>query len=408
MLKKTWSVVVTALLVLVGAEAGVRTFADDLPRALEWGNIEAELKADRMTQLQRFGVRASVAFVGSSMMDVGVDPEKMDLGSKPDEVAFNAALFATDARTMAFYTEHVVVPRLRPRVVVIGVSSFDLNDGGDTQRISYENIVNSPEAKRVTGRRSTIEEIDAFATTHSAIMRHRTTLRSPAELAKDDVVQDASVNPYGVMSAFQGPRPKYQVTGFFKNLARNETYKAFSVGGSQLRALDRVIGSLRADGIGVVVVKMPLTMDAVDLHPNGVEDYERFKTAVKQVVDRHGVQYVDVPTARDGSGGFYDPVHLNNAGQKYFSDALGRIVRDVVARSRNSAPQVPSVDQPDVDSGVVSAADVDAPDAQAPDADAPAAEAPDTETPDAPAAPPPPTIVIPAPEPDAITQRGAL
>jgi hypothetical protein len=86
MLRKGLLVLLAAMLTLAGAEAGVRTFADDLPQALPWGNLEIELKAHRMAQLQRMGVRASVAFVGSSMTDVGIDPDAMDIDSAPDEL----------------------------------------------------------------------------------------------------------------------------------------------------------------------------------------------------------------------------------------------------------------------------------------------------------------------------------
>jgi hypothetical protein len=106
------------------------------------------------------------------------------------------------------------------------------------------------------------------------------------------------------------------------------------------------------------------------------------------------VQYVDVLTASEGRYGFYDPLHLNSAGKRYFSAAIGGVISNVLASTPASASSVPGPRRPDVDAPDVPASDVDVPDA--PSAGAPDAPAPPADEPE------PPPIVIPAPDADTL------
>ena len=116
------------VLVLGGSELAVRAVSSKLQPPLLWVNREAQNKAVAMDALRRSKGGASVVFVGSSMTNAAADPALATrlLGVK--RPAFNAALDGADLRALEFWTLRVVVPKLRPRAVVIGVSSREFNE----------------------------------------------------------------------------------------------------------------------------------------------------------------------------------------------------------------------------------------------------------------------------------------
>ena len=116
-------IVVGAVLGLV--EAAVRARSSVFPPPPRWVGPEMPLKERQIEFLERFG-GASVAFVGSSVVDVAVDPSALPRG-EDERASYNASTGAGSLRMIATWTRVLAVPKLRPDVVVLGIISRELN-----------------------------------------------------------------------------------------------------------------------------------------------------------------------------------------------------------------------------------------------------------------------------------------
>ena len=118
-----------ALLVVLASELGVRAL--DLPTPLVFSSVEAQIKAE---ELRATGPgRIDTVFVGSSVLDVAVQPDRFATAAGLDGDAYNAALLGADMRSLELWVEHVVVPAVAPKRVVFGLNCRELNGAEDAQ-----------------------------------------------------------------------------------------------------------------------------------------------------------------------------------------------------------------------------------------------------------------------------------
>src|SRR3546814_12307906 len=122
-------VLLAALAVLVVAEVGVRLVEDRLPPPPDWYSPEYGVKERQLRDLAAEG-GASVALLGSSVIDVAVDPAGLDGPVTADRPAYNAGLIGANLEMVDVWSEHVVEPALAPDVAVIAISSRDVNATG--------------------------------------------------------------------------------------------------------------------------------------------------------------------------------------------------------------------------------------------------------------------------------------
>src|SRR3546814_581408 len=88
-------VLLAALAVLVVAEVGVRLVEDRLPPPPDWYTPEYGVKERQLRDLAAEG-GASVALLGSSVIDVAVDPAGLDGPVTADRPAYNAGLIGAN------------------------------------------------------------------------------------------------------------------------------------------------------------------------------------------------------------------------------------------------------------------------------------------------------------------------
>lgn len=314
--------VIVALVVLLAGEGATRAIASRLDPPLRWQNWETQNKVDRIDALAARG-GASVVFVGSSMVNAAVDPAAFDRAAPRARPAFNAAVNGADARLVEPWLLDVVVPRLRPDVVVIGLSSRDLNDHAAHRQ--FDLFRASDEGQWVTGRRSIADRLERSAERWSFLVRYRDDLRRPRRLAgHHDPLRDvADVGPLGQLRALDiYEKATYAVTPHFVAEARADALHDYSIGGSQQAALRRTVSQLRARGVRVVLVEMPITADAIALHPRGATDYAAFHARLRGLAAATGVPLVDPGADFASTRWFFDPFHLNGTGRAAFTAAL--------------------------------------------------------------------------------------
>jgi hypothetical protein len=185
--------IAVAVALMFGAELVVRAAASRLPEPLVWNDHEVQNKVARMDALGRQVAGASAVFVGSSSMNAAADPILTDrLIEARTRPAFNAALNGADLRSLEFWVTRVVLPKLRPQVVVLGTTSLELNDRGITQTDFFRKLKRSEGARRLLGDLGPRARAEAWAEDHSYLARYRTELRRPSKIIKGDALAGKS------------------------------------------------------------------------------------------------------------------------------------------------------------------------------------------------------------------------
>lgn len=331
MLRRLRSPLLIALVLIAASEAGVRVASPRLPDPLVWNSREVQEKAE---QLQYLATQSRpIVFVGSSAMNAAADPALTRRLVGPGLVAYNASLNGADLRSVEFWLEHVVVPRVHPAVVVIGTTSLELNDNGITQRDFLRRLRTSDAARRLTGSAGFLGRAEDWLEERSFLVRYRGELRRPTSLLGLGTRETGNqVGPGGTLTTlaeFQS-RP-YAISPEFRRRAERESYHRFAVGGVQIAALGRTVDALRRAGIRVVIVQLPVTEDIVSLHPDGIRDVGRYERVLDRFMRSRKATLADATSRIRDRRFFVDPLHLNAAGRRRFTEFIAPTVgREVV------------------------------------------------------------------------------
>lgn len=362
-----------ATLALLAAELVIRLLGSRIPEPLRWDSWEAQNKVAQMDARAAGEIGTDLVFVGSSVVNTGFDPAP--IRSRTGLSVFNAALNGADMRATDWWTTRVVLPRLRPQRVVIGVSSMEFINLDPWPDNLYRRLVGSDAGREMTGAGSTSDRIEAIVERSSSLFRHRSVLRRPTTAlgGMDNEQRIHAVRLDGSLVALENVERPYGMDAATRQRWRKFQNTPYIVDRGQIAAFDHLVRTLRKQRIDVTVVLMPVTRDVVPWHQLGATDYAEFLAAITAFVDEHRLSFVDAGTATDGRGAFLDPIHLNTTGRRYLSQAI----TPLVAADPEPAPSA--------------APDVDAPDKASPqpaDADVPSApEAPDGDVPEGPALP---------------------
>jgi hypothetical protein len=307
-------VAVIAVMLVIG-ELGVRALDSRLPRALVWQSAEAEDKVDRMDTLAAAG-GVDMVFVGSSLVNAGVDPKLF----ADDITAYNAALSAAVPQLTDPWTVDVVFPRLHPKVLVVGVSSFDFSDNASATAF-YNAFAQSLGGREAIGADDVLDDADRWMHDHSALWAHKFDLRDPATTLDalrgknppdDPLVQQ--VEPTG--------HTIYKGHGAFNNRPdAGPPIGNWSVGTKNPGAHVALIAAAKAQGIKVVLVDMPVTDEYIARHPHGSEDFATYLDRLRELGASTGTPVLEFDSIRDHSL-FADIVHLNATGATAFTPQL--------------------------------------------------------------------------------------
>src|SRR5688500_18520733 len=101
-------VIAAASAVVVVAELAVRWRADELPAPVTWSAPELDVKEAQIDQLEASG-GASTVFLGSSTVDVGVDPSALSPDGAGGRPSYNAATGAASIGMIDLWARHVVI-----------------------------------------------------------------------------------------------------------------------------------------------------------------------------------------------------------------------------------------------------------------------------------------------------------
>ena len=115
---------VALVAVLVLAEVAARAVSPYLPEPPLWTDDTTTVKVAQLDALDC----ADLVFAGNSMTRDGLDPVTFEAADPEERSTYNAALDAATPALQERWVLDEVDPRVTPDGVVLGVSSFDLND----------------------------------------------------------------------------------------------------------------------------------------------------------------------------------------------------------------------------------------------------------------------------------------
>ena len=297
--------------------------AKHLPPPPTWGSRELQAQATRIDQLARDG-ETCLAFVGSSTVGSAVDPEILtaQLGHDYWYVAW---VSGANAPLLRPWTEEVVVPKLDPEVVVLGVTSMEVNDAYDPANLK-DSYYESRGRREAIGSPRFADRASRTGENFSALIALRQYLRSPGELVarltgripemapKHGESDHARDKRYG-----QEPEGMTRVRGYVR---------VFSIGGDAIEALELSVDQLQADGRAVALLDLPVLEDAwAAWHEGGWSDVEAYRGALHALALRQGIPLFAYHGAFQDQELYRDPIHLNGEGSALFTQRFGRDLR---------------------------------------------------------------------------------
>ena len=327
---------VAAVVVLLAAEGGARILAPYLAEPARYGDDATAVKVAQMDA--RGAGCTDVVLAGNSMGRDAFDPQAFTAADDLHRDAYNASLDAASPELLEHWVPGEVVPRLQPTTVVLTLASLDVNAEGPATRAAIEAYEGAEQT-----RPDLIGRLGVAAGSVSDLVAYRTELRDPEEVrAAIDRMRsrtgaarpsadgiDRVLGPDGEGLSRRALR--YGGEAGAKLFTREQLLKGWQLDPAQVDAAASLIDELRADGLDVVLVVLPVTDDYIDQHPNGAADFDAFLTAATGIAASTGAPLVDLhdeaPTEL-----FADTHHLNGDGAAWFSaeladqlDALGMV-----------------------------------------------------------------------------------
>jgi hypothetical protein len=317
------------LAVVVLAEVGVRALGRHLPEPDLWADSSTATKVTQMDALEEGQGCVDVVFAGNSMTRDGIDPAVFTAADAGGRTAYNAALDAATPELIERWVPDEVIPRLAPDTVVIGLTSFDFNEGAALTASALEAFDTAPET-----RDDLLGRLEQPFIEHVALFRHRVELRDP-EVVWDSLGRwrrgeeaehpDAAGIPDLLGPAGQGLSRReltYGGSAVAQQLLVDQLLNDYSPSDDQAQALTDLTEQLEGDDTQVVLLLLPVTDDYQALHPDGAADYEAFRQEVLALGEKAHAAVVDAHDWAPGDELFADTHHLNGQGADAFSAAL--------------------------------------------------------------------------------------
>lgn len=336
---------VTPLVALAAAELALRWLSPSLPRPLRWHTRLLEHKVDQMDEAALFG-GVDLIVAGSSMPFVGIDTDAVCAGAGiSPERAHNAAFFRAFPDVSERWLIEEVEPRLRPSVLVYALSSIEMNDASKLAA-----GIKAAYGRAVMTRSDWKAKLMLAVEERSALVRHRRKLTHRRDYLVDGLKRklgrlEALPPRTEEMAGILGDRGngvetrhwEFRLSDRRKAWVRSDVTNDYTTGGFQAAALTRIIRSMQARNVRVVLALMPVNEEFFALYPNGQADHERGRDAITTVARATGVPVVDPGADLTDTRYFGDSFHFNGLGAQVYSERLGRALAPLLERTHDLA-----------------------------------------------------------------------
>ena len=327
-----WTVPIAVIIALLAGEMFARTVGPHLP-VIAGTDQESVLKADQLAA--RTGQRTDLVFVGASETAAGLEPTVVDAASHRFDGAYNAALRGASPATDDAWVRRVVLRRLRPKVVVVGLLPTSLavlaGAGGQFEAQSDSSYAAAFDRIDPTG----VARLEKPAAKRSALIRYRSSLRQPTALIdglKSWVTGkaapvDPNTDPAVIRKAIAptGETIEYRAKALFEGPDPQGSANLQSVGRApiNLAGLESLFKTVHRQGLQVVLVLAPI--DRRLLRAGGLDftDLDRTAGQAAALARRLGVPVLNTFTSDYPSDLFHDKQHLDAAGSDRWSGEVG-------------------------------------------------------------------------------------
>ena len=237
---------------------------------------------------------------------------------------FNGAFSAADLRLTGIMADRLL-QKLSPKLVLIGVSQWDLSDAADIH-------VWGPAPELVPPW-----QLGEFGVSLNGAAEMREVLGAGWRLYKYRGELREALDPWSDTDDLDDPRRGFDEYRARRRLRAEDLefrhrqwFTDFSIDGRRTEALRELLADLRGRGVQVVLVAPPMYPGFYDRVRGEVA---MFRTAVEQIAREHGAAFEDVTDpGRIGltSENFRDVVHLDEEGAERLSRHAGRVIRALV------------------------------------------------------------------------------
>jgi hypothetical protein len=301
-------VVVAALLFELGARVLERWFIAT-PDGFNVPAIDGQLEA--MDEVVAEG-GAEVLVIGSSVAN-GVDPGLLDELSERYDGAFTFWSAGAGVRSTELLYQDLAAPTLDPEVVVLPLTSRELNALGDGLLRNYQALLSSPGLHVRTGGGTWLQQADRWAAERSALFRVRPTLRSPGRLYQA-LQAGQTTDDFRWWETWERPPVGWAQTADHEAQERR-ALESYRLEGPELEALERLTRTIRDEGRRVILVTMPVYTPEYDaFSQRGAADREAFEAAVAELCVELDVECFDASAAGFTRDDFANANHMNDVG----------------------------------------------------------------------------------------------
>ncbi|CAN5701099.1 hypothetical protein BH24ACT4_BH24ACT4_18500 [soil metagenome] len=345
-----WSGIAAAVVVLLLAtELGTRAVEDWLPISQAGDAAEVEIKYEQITALDEAGEPTDVVFFGNSAMDAAIDPAVWMEESRTYPLPYNASLLGQPYDSVRRWEADFVLPHTDPALVVVGITPFDVPqiDILNTSRAVVEKLFDDAMDRLDAG---SLARLDERLQDRSAILRHRSSFRSPVQLyragrsrltnadkPKQDSLQpvvltdgqvvarteqvwaEELIQPRGGVANYWGLDEPAELGFELASPVQQEIFRSSRTSRTQMAALR---DAAQDEGAQVVFVIPPSLPDAYTTFTGSLDATADAIETVRDEATDLGVPVFDFSGARYPDDHFADAVHLNRVGSARFSADL--------------------------------------------------------------------------------------
>ncbi|NQV07948.1 hypothetical protein HQ535_15520 [bacterium] len=338
---------IVAVAVLALAEVGARVVAARVGSPVTWDSPYTQDKAAQILELGREQGGADIVFLGSSIVNAGIEPSIITASLPPGIVAYNAGIPGSSAGTWRVWAQDTVYRHLCPEVVVIGVTVRDINDNAPGVASDPARYLESRGRKAFIGSTGQVESGLSAIESISALVRVRGLLRRPVDTLKVltgrpvDGWRLTRLTEFGRYYAFDAK--VYALNDARRDRLRTSTFRDFSVGGIETAAIVGMIDDAHAGGAIVVLVETPvMERDLVPLLPGGDADLEAFRSVLGSLASLTDAPLMQFPDLTDRDELFADEYHLNGEGVAIVTERIAWMLAPILPPTGGHCPALQS------------------------------------------------------------------
>jgi hypothetical protein len=267
--------------------------------------------------------------VGSSMVDVGFNPDSFQTGYK--ETAgraircFNFGIDASSAASTATLVK-ILMEDYHPRILVLGTDARDYTVSPEDRDPAV--ILNTPWVMYRSGAFS----LDGWLTEHSHFYRYRQHLSRLMRFNLEGTLWSETNLNFEILANGQTPiekvadyinTPPNPQDDSFEVVYYSRIFRPYQLLEENLDALEKMM-EYNGTGTQVIVVEMPVSDGLYYFFGNGEADYSTFIVRVSELANLHQIPFWRTePLDSIPDDGWSDYSHLNITGAEIFSAWLG-------------------------------------------------------------------------------------